>query len=163
MSYKTKREQELIQQIESAFVDSVRPSDDELIVNPEYDKADKFIQDFKGKTWQDVTLEILYRRRLQLPLFTAQAFRYFLPAFLIAPLRPSSDSKYNSDEISEHVFYSLISPAGKFIWTLKLKDIISGLSAKQKLAVTSFIQYFLENNPQIAALYADQVKSFWSI
>ena len=160
MPYKTKREKELIQQIESAFADSPRMSDYELVVNPEYDKADKFIQDFKGKNWQDVTLEILYHRRLQLPLFTAEAFRYFLPAFLTVPLR-AADSKYKPDEIMEHVFYSLISPDGKFIWTLKLKEIIKGLLAKQKLAVTDFIQYFLEHHPQQAALYSEQVKNFW--
>ena len=78
MSDKTKREQELIQQIESAFVDSYHPSDDELVVNPEYYEADALINNFKGKNWQEVKLKTLYQHRLNLPLFTVEAFRWRL-------------------------------------------------------------------------------------
>jgi hypothetical protein len=163
MSYKTKREKELIQQIESSFVDSHLAGDYELVVNPEHFEADELIRNFKGKNWQEIKLKTLYWHRLSLPLFTVEAFRYFLPAFLVVPLRASLHSKYNPSEILEFVFYGLISSSGEPNRTLKLNEIINGLSIEQMSAVENFVKYFLEKNPLHAKFYSEQAKNFWNI
>src|SRR5438270_13812260 len=82
--------QELARQVETAFSDVPYPGDDAIVPlydnEPHCDECANLARTFRSKNWQSVPLEILFLERGSLPLFTAEAFRYYLPAFLRAAL-----------------------------------------------------------------------------
>jgi hypothetical protein len=73
--------QALIDEIEAAFASTPRPSGP-LFATIQHDGEDEY---FEGKTWQECrNVRELRENEAALCYFTSEAFRYFLPAFMIA-------------------------------------------------------------------------------
>lgn len=151
----------LIQEIQQAFSDVMYPGDDKLVINPNHYEADDVERDFKGKHWKAITLKVLYEHRLSLVLFTPEAFRFYLPAFIIVPLSADIDSKYLPGEILEFAFYALI-PLNEFGADKDMfLDRLKGLTSQQRSAIAKFVMYFLDSNPIHAKLYRSKAEEFW--
>jgi hypothetical protein len=76
----------LCQQIELAFEHTPPPgiADDDISATP----ADDGVADyFRGRSWHYHTVKTLRRYSCALSYFTDKAFRYYLPAFMLAELK----------------------------------------------------------------------------
>ena len=71
----------LINRIYDAFETAPYPGDDRLICH-QCDECFRLRDDFKGKKPQNVDSNTVYYHQDSLPLFSDEAKRYFLPAFL---------------------------------------------------------------------------------
>lgn len=79
---------ELIEQIHRAFATSVYPGDENLVANPDDEEPQFVAGHFKGKTdWRTLDAEFLNAAPDALALLADDAFRFYLPAFLIADIR----------------------------------------------------------------------------
>ncbi|BAT56962.1 hypothetical protein NOS3756_59740 (plasmid) [Nostoc sp. NIES-3756] len=74
----------IIQKTQTAFADNQYPGDENLVEDPGYWEAINLSEQFKGKDWRAVPLEMLNRYRFNLSLFTPDAFHYYSPAFILA-------------------------------------------------------------------------------
>jgi hypothetical protein len=157
-----KKREEIIEEVERAFAHSVYPGDDRLVITTNHYEADDVIQDFKGKYWAELTVELAYKHRLSLPLFTPEAFRFYLPGLLVAALQASTESEENVGEILEFIFYSLVTLKGEDD-NIKLFDIINGFTSQQKASLAKFIRYFTGTNLYYDALYGDTVRALWKV
>lgn len=72
------------QQIEEAFADTPRPDDDQ-IAEPGGDNRD-VLRALRGREWHDLSLAVITDFHVDLLVLTPEAFRYYLPAFLLAIL-----------------------------------------------------------------------------
>ena len=76
--------QRVAAQIEDAFAQTPYPGDDK-IAKPDTDGA-SLTRAFWGKNWRDVQLTTLSNYHVDLPLMTPEAFRYYVPAFMLATM-----------------------------------------------------------------------------
>jgi len=153
---------EVAQEIQIAFADVDLPEVGKLVTNPNHYEADEVIEDFGGKHWNDITLEVAYWHRLSLPLFTPEAFHFYIPAFLVKPLLAPFDSEYNPGEILEFAFYSLLPLEDEERYQMKkLLENVKKFTPQQHTAVRKFIEYFLKTNPFLPETYVEKAKKFW--
>lgn len=90
------RMKELIDKIEQAFADVRYPGDNELTDSTHAEESAALVEDFTGRTiWQDVDVGFLNQAPdgwgSALAFFSARAFRFYLPAYLIADIRGELD------------------------------------------------------------------------
>ena len=74
------------QSIESAFADVPYPGDDRIADHKDCPECDDLREHFRGATWRGHTVAELQQYQSALPLFTPQAFQYFLPAYMLVSL-----------------------------------------------------------------------------
>jgi hypothetical protein len=74
--------QEVAQVIIKAFAAAPYPGDD-AIVKPDSEGAD-LLAALQGKTWDDLDIGTIATCHIDMPLLTPEAFRYYLPAFMMA-------------------------------------------------------------------------------
>jgi len=74
--------------IRKAFARTPYPGDGKLVVARagEDPECDQIAESFRGKTWKDLPAGLIRSYADSLPLFTAEAFRYYLPAYMLASL-----------------------------------------------------------------------------
>lgn len=91
-------DEELVARICSAFGDAPRPGDDELLHPDCMDDCD-ILQFYGGVRWQDMTDEMVIYNYAAPTAFSAKAFRYYLPAFLIWTLRNPGSPEYAGEAL----------------------------------------------------------------
>ncbi len=74
--------EKVAQEIIKAFAAAPYPGDDG-IVKPDSDGLD-LVRALQGKTWDDLDIGTIATCHIDMPLLTAEAFRYYLPAFMMA-------------------------------------------------------------------------------
>ena len=154
----TKREREkIIQEIKNVFADVPYPGDERLVTTLNHFEADEIIEDFKGKSWKEISLELAYKYRLSLPVFTPEAFRFYLPGLLITALQAPATSKYNPGEILEFIFYNLV-PTGR---TAHEMALIDDFTSQQKMSLSKFVWFFIETNTKHNEIYRDKAIELW--
>ena len=109
-----KQIENLKNEIFKAFASKKQPANNNIALH-ECDECRSVREDFANVKWREASDELLQRNYDKIPLFTFQAFNYFLPAFLIYSLSnfdsPSTvgkftvyaltpDKKWNEDESS---------------------------------------------------------------
>jgi len=72
--------------IETAFADVPYPGDDNIADHQDCLECDEVRAFFRGKSWRDLKFPELRDYSQSLPLFTPQAFHYFLPGYLLATM-----------------------------------------------------------------------------
>ncbi|RHX84296.1 DUF6714 family protein [Leptospira stimsonii] len=78
----------LIEQIESAFQQTLHPGDENLVAHPSDPESQLVAQHFAGKRdWRSLTSVFLNEPRGTLSFFSDMAFRFYLPAFMIADVQ----------------------------------------------------------------------------
>ena len=98
--------EQLRRKIEDAFADAKYPGDDSLVEWKDWESVD-LARLLKGKHWKDLTLDMMNRESGALYLLTPQAFRFYLPAYLIGSLL------HHEYWFAEVVSYVLMPPEGK--------------------------------------------------
>lgn len=92
----------LKRQIERAFADTPSPGDDpHAISDGPHDEGTAAY--FQGTTWRGHTTISLRQHSVAMSFFTPQAFRYWLPAFMLAEL----DDPDEADVIAESIAFHL--------------------------------------------------------
>ncbi len=91
------KDQALVNQIREAFADTPMPVGDRLTGSVQTDEPYEISLEFQGQDWQTLHPEFLSYHSASLSFFTAEAIRYYLPAYLI-------DSIYRSDGNGNPVF-----------------------------------------------------------
>lgn len=66
---------------QATFMDVPQPDDDNIVGHKCYE-CETVRRDFSGKKWGEVSAEIVKRNYDKLPLFTPEAFHFYLPAYL---------------------------------------------------------------------------------
>jgi uncharacterized protein DUF6714 len=97
--------------IHEAFASTPRPLDGDLVpTDPGEDsECDEIAANFQGKTWREVSTETIQRHTDSLPLLTPSAFRYFLPAYMLASLGPAS-AGFHPVDVMNFVLFGLVPP-----------------------------------------------------
>ncbi len=103
------RRARLVAQIESAFADTPRPKDREISV-PTYDDEGTAAY-FRGRSWRSGhTVEALRWHEASLCFFTTEAFRYFLPAYMLATIKDRETADVIPHGIEFHLVNSSRAP-----------------------------------------------------
>jgi hypothetical protein len=101
---------------------------------------------FAGRHWKELPLEFLSAHLMKLSNLTPEAFRYYLPAYLLASLRRLSpaEAEKGAVNIPETVVYHL-SPAGRESFAPdRFWATVSGLTLEQKIFIRDFLRWWDE-------------------
>jgi hypothetical protein len=98
----------------AAFSASPYPGDEQICADQSANdpECQEIAAAFRGKHWKDVSVEMVREHADALPLLTPAAFRYFLPAYMVA----SAEAYYDVDVASESVLSNLTPPAVRDGW-----------------------------------------------
>lgn len=136
---------ELCQAIEAAFAEAEYPGDENIVTHwsGQYtDIEEVWVREsFTGRHWKTVPLESVIFNRDHLPHFTPEAFRFFLPTFLLAVLQHPVEV----DVLSNNLFYELTpdDPEGPS-YSPFFDERVNGLTPAQKDVVRKFINWYLD-------------------
>jgi hypothetical protein len=122
----------LIARIEAAFKDVPAPGPD-AIVNPTYDDEGVAAL-FGGKAWTDVSIDQLRTHHDALSFFSPEAFRYFLPAFMLAELR----DPIGAGQIGPSLLFHFSRP--EEFWKPELEQRLALLTPDQKAVIADFVR-----------------------
>ncbi|MEA5514770.1 DUF6714 family protein [Nodularia sp. UHCC 0506] len=142
MSKSSKRHIEnLIREIEGAFSTSQYPRDDQLVYDNSGNhlECEEIARDFRGKDWKTIPLETLRYNADSLLFFTPQAYRFYLPAYLLASIQFYREA----DIITNNVVYSLTAPEEQGFEMKRFLLRVSFFSLTQKSAIRSFLKFLL--------------------
>jgi len=92
----------VVAQVESAFVQTPYPGDLNITGPCRCDECREIADYFRGTSWRGHTAESLRYHADALSLFTPAAFRFWLPAFMLAELHDPNDA----DVIAEFIAYT---------------------------------------------------------
>lgn len=121
-----------------AFAHVAYPGDDHLVVNqtgsdPE---CNEILDAFRGKTWMEVSAQEVRRFAEALPLFTPAAFRYFLPAYMVACL----DAPQEADVAKDFLLFNLTPPRDTSGWEFRFfRARADGFGPAERAAIASFL------------------------
>jgi len=148
---------ELVQEIERAFAGAENPGSERLVEYPDHWESPAVIESFAGTHWNDVPLDTLINHRLSLPLFTPEAFRFYLPAFLrAAVLHPAT-----VDTLTENLFFMLTPPESLEAEMDLFLRRLNGLNAEQKAVIRKFIKLYNETETSYPDPQRERAASFW--
>ena len=149
-------------QIEAAFACVPYPGDDNLTAQGDDEGVSEY---FRGTSWQGHAIPMLRYHSNALSYFTAEAFHYYLPTFLLAELEDPNEA----DVIAENVV-SNFSPSLGSLW---LKHRIALFSKPQLAAIAAFFEYYgheygqggdvKEAKEYLSSLLAPQKDEAWSV
>ena len=140
---------QLKEKILEAFADVSYPGDDQLVTHSDCFERDAIRTFFKGKHWRDINLEWLNREYSQDPsaclgFMTPQAFRYYLPAYLLI----SIDNFTESDVIPEATVWKLTAPEHAGSDMDRFMERMEGLTKKQVQAIRTFLEFWKAEHVQ---------------
>lgn len=123
-------------QIRDAFRVAAYPGDSNIVYDLRYPDCREIAAAFKGKHWGDVPLELLLGSHESLSFFTDEAFRFYLPAYLLAAIERYEDA----DIIPLYVLFSL-RPSRKGEEEARFLARMEGFSTVQREAIRSFLRF----------------------
>lgn len=117
--------------IRTAFADTPRPRS-KLTDTYDDEGAQEY---FQGRTWDGHTPAEIRAQADAMSFFTPEAFRYYLPAFMLAELQNPA----HADIVGSYVVYKFGPPA-KF-WKSEHQARLALLTSSEKHAILVFIRY----------------------
>jgi hypothetical protein len=151
---------ELAKRIREAFADAPYPGDGNLIYAPDDLGAREIADAFRGKHWSEVPFETLLYHNDALHFFTDEAFRFYLPAYLLAVLERYEDA----DVLPEMLVGVLTAPDPQDPGYSSFRLRFDGFSADRRAAVTAFLEYLMmthqDEYPDDELLTA--LQSYWT-
>jgi len=107
--------------IRTAFLPASSPADDPIVLALPGDdpECDQILKAFGGRDWKEVSSETVRKFADALPLFTPAAFRYYLPAYMLASLEEGGgepfsnaepDSGFDNGDVMDFVLFRLTLP-----------------------------------------------------
>lgn len=147
------RPSELRKEVKKVFQSTEYPGDDSIVINTDiYQENYEMWLEFKGD-WRNVSPQVVEDYRMSFMMLTAEGFRYYLPALLLAALHPFPY------EVDEWLLYSLALPSDD----TKRKEFdnkMNMLTSSQKKVVQKFVIHFMEENPLFADRYQKTLE-YW--
>jgi hypothetical protein len=135
--------------VKEAFGNLAYPGDEHIVSSAElksnYDEAMKILNFFRGKRWQDITLDALIANRDHLPVFTPEAYCYYLPAYMIATISQFA----NVDVLSNNTLYSLTPPEQDDAWKEIFLSTAKEFTQIQRLAISNFLELYSRLSPDM--------------
>jgi hypothetical protein len=116
----------------------------ELLAAPYHTNEDAYelATALNGKAWRDVPVLDLFRHRQMLFALTPEAYRAYLPAYLMAAIE--ADDKYGAD-IREYLLFSLTpGPAASPDLTSSTTARLAALDRAQRAAAWKVVAYLKE-------------------
>jgi len=143
--------------IEEAFATSGYPGDDHIAHHQNYNPSDGWncAEVFRGKAWQDVEPAALIK--CAIPFLTPEAFRYFLPAYMLGKLLHPTEA----DVAGDFIVYSLVPPKEDdhlVAWRKQLEP----LTPAQKRAVRMFLEVIANDPDDIFRDAQNALDGFWN-
>lgn len=131
----------LREQIEEAFRDSVYPGHSNIVYDLRYADCREVAEAFKAKHWKDVPLEVLLHYHESLSFFSDEAFRFYLPAYLLIAVERYGEA----DVIPLYVLFSLQPPPtgeerDRFLRRME------GFTRAQREAIKSFLRFMRDEH-----------------
>jgi hypothetical protein len=129
------------QRIEAAFADA-QPPDERNITVCNCVECNEIAATFQGKHWNEIPLDLLRYNSEAMCFFTPEAYRYYLPAYMMASLQ----DYIAADTITEFIVYGLIAPAeASRVQVYRQK--MEGFTSLQRNAIESFLQFLKAQYP----------------
>ncbi len=150
---------ELRQRILAAFPKEAPPQPENLTEHS-CAECDGLRDDFNGVAWWSADSSMIDDNYDVLPLFTSEAYHYYLPAFLLRAL--SSFEPYN--DVLQFSVYSL-SPTKTPVDDPRYRARLNLFTPDQITAVASFLEQ-IQNDERFYSYYADAergVRKFWQV
>lgn len=122
----------------AAFAAVPYPGDERIVVDQEaFDpECAEIVRAFTGMRWQDVSVETVRRFKDALPLFTPEAFGFYLPAYMVACI----DAPHEVDVALDSVLFRLTPPLPASGWRWDFFQArVQGFKALQVDAIRSFL------------------------
>jgi len=127
--------EEVITLIKNAFADTPNPSG--RLSADTYD--DEGTHDyFSGTTWDGHDVAMLRKHEAAMSFFTPEAFRYYLPCFMLAEL---TDPK-TADILGEYVVSQFARSEGN--WEDKRSKRVGQFTSGERRAIIAFLQYMTD-------------------
>lgn len=146
---------EIAREVEDAFATVTYPGDDKLVVYPDSYECWNLEEAFRGKHWRDISLDVLLTHRFSLVLFSPEAFRFYLPCFLVAALLHPRET-----DTPWAVFDNLLLPEEEGPKMDKFLARICPLDARQKAVVRRFVELYIQLQGDPDPQW-DRTLSFW--
>jgi hypothetical protein len=160
-------------QIRSAFADTPYPGDYAL-VRSVGDEPDEVVELFRGKDdWRELTADFVDRAGAASPsalsFFSAGAFRFYLPAYLIADL----DGQLIYTDPLFYPYYGLdqetrvksvnVPGSGTMTWWDVQQEHFAGFTSQEAAAIVAYLRFrLLGEEPQFSRLSIEQaLDSYW--
>ncbi len=135
--------EKLIKEIKESFSSSKYPGDDNITLPSPYKKqypdyeGNQIEKFFKGKKWDEISRDILASENSAPGFFTKEAWRYYLPAYMILIIE---DIK-KADILAEIVVNYLTIPDNE-----KTNEKVSGFSNAQNKCILHVLEYLNEKH-----------------
>jgi hypothetical protein len=138
----------IAQEIRAAFSSTPYSGDDNIGGDDPFDGV-LVEQDFKGKHWRDITLEILLKHHNKLPFLSPQGYRYYLPAYLLGVL-------YHFEDVDLDVLPSkLIRTLSPNHHQARFLEVTKQFTVEESAAIYSFLSHYKELFPEESWSYLD--------
>ncbi len=159
-----KERKEFVEAVEKAFMETEYPGDDDIVYKTSLhlDDSRTTLKSFQGKHWRDISLDTLVLNRDHLPFFAPRAYRFYLPAFLIASILHFE----KVDVLKNNTLYSLTPPLPEDSWYSSFHEQVSGFEPAQRHVIRVFLKLYAKLDPS-ALLYdphkhLQRATRFWS-
>lgn len=122
----------------AAFADTPYPGDGNIVVDQSvFDpESTEVVSAFAGMRWEDISVEMVRRFKEALPLFTPVAFRFYLPAYMVACV----DASYDVDVALDSVLFNLTPRMPQSEWQRDFFQArVEGFFRPQVDAIRSFL------------------------
>ena len=131
--------------VEAAFAETKYPGDNRLVYDDSghHLECNEVAASFKGKHWKQVPLETLRYHSAGIFFLTPEAYRFYLPAYMLA----ASLHYDEAGTIPDSVVFILIPPSDA-------KDVpnyrqrLAGFAPTQRMAIRSFLQFLKAEYPK---------------
>lgn len=148
--------------IRQAFKDTPAPAPDDMSRSVQGDEPYEYAVEFRGKRWSDLSVAFLSFHSAALSFFSDAAFRYFIPAFMLADL---SGAEWNGDPVFALTHGLAKEDAEKedtFDWAAIAKRRFAPFSADERQAVAAYLEHagrqYSNGDPRITEALA----SYWA-
>lgn len=152
----------VVARIERSFASAVYPGDDALVYDQSGDHLECIeVRDmFRGLAWRDVSYEMLVAHDTALSFFTVEAFRYYLPSYLLATINhfdevdalPSSVVHYltlpAADDVLKQIEYFRENPVAPQTFQEELMHLLQDESHRFEMRFKSFLSRMSGFSPE---------------
>lgn len=121
----------LREQIAHAFADVPYPGDDNIGYSHEDYESESITQWLRGRHWSELRLDSLLEHNGSLLFMTDEAYRYYLPAYLLACLEDAPDMVYED-------LLATLTPVDEYPLMRNFLARVQGLTDVQKEAIKAF-------------------------
>ncbi len=148
----------LVETIKAAFKDTPAPKRKEMCTERLGDEASEYAMEFFGQDWRRLHPEFLDRENACLSFFPAQAFRYFLPAYLVYDLTdPLSSQADPAWHLTSYLAGENVKPEMKAYMLKKL----SKFNVQERDAITAYLEYKAAREPFEPAVIKEAIRLYW--